>query len=292
MLHNGLADSRFEIAVPLAFKFLFDLVEGFAGHTGIDAHQVVDTILALGVAHTGFAVRYGALEFAHDVVGLIEHRDIGVGILVGLAHLAGRILKRHNARVRLGNVSVRYGKGGAVNAVEAFRNIAGKLKVLLLIRANRDKLRLIQQNIGGHQAGIGEQSGVDVFRMLGGFILELRHAGKFAELGVAVENPCQLGVGVHLALNKEDAFLHIDAAGHQQSVGFQCIMPEFCGILTHRNGVQIRQSIDAVVFVLQSGAVFPRAEIIPQSDGTAGLDSTENNFFTFCCFHENSSKVF
>ena len=40
--------------------------------------------------------------------------------------------------------------------------------------------------------------------MLCGFVLELRHAGKLSELGVAVENPGQLRVGGHVALNKKD----------------------------------------------------------------------------------------
>ena len=56
------------------------------------------------------------------------------------------------------------------------------------------QIRLVQQDVRRHQAGVGEQAGIDVVGVLGGFVLKLGHAGELAELGVAVEHPGQLGV--------------------------------------------------------------------------------------------------
>ena len=213
MLHNGFSDSGLEIAVALAFEFAFDLVEGTAGDCGINPHQVVYTVLALGIAHAGVAVRHRALEFAHDVLRLIQQRDAAVGVFVGLAHLLGRILQGHNPRAVLRNVRIRHHEGGAVQAVEALRNVAGQLQMLLLIRTDRDQVRLIKEDIRSHQRRIGEQARIDVVRVFGGFILKLRHAGELAKLGVTVQNPRQFRMRMDMALHEEQALVYVDPAG-------------------------------------------------------------------------------
>ena len=58
--------------------------------------------------------------------------------------------------------------------------------MLFLVRANRNKIGLIQQDICCHQGRVGKQSSIDIVRMFRGFVLKLGHAGKFTELSVAV----------------------------------------------------------------------------------------------------------
>jgi len=91
--------------------------------------------------------------------------------------------------------------------------------VLLLVQTNRNQVGLIQQDVGSHQGRIGEQTGVDVVSVFSGFVLKLGHAGQLAELGVAVEYPCQLCVGADMALDEGNALLWVNAAGKHQRIG-------------------------------------------------------------------------
>ena len=85
--------------------------------------------------------------------------------------------------------SWRNGEYVAVNAVETLCNVSCKFEVLLLVDPHGNEVSLIQQDIRSHQNRVGEQTGVDVVRVLCGLILELRHSGKLAELGVAGKDP-------------------------------------------------------------------------------------------------------
>ena len=42
--------------------------------------------------------------------------------------------------------------------------------MLLLVAANGHQVRLIEQDVSSHQGGIGEQTRVDVVRILGGLV--------------------------------------------------------------------------------------------------------------------------
>ena len=159
--------------------------------------------------------------------------------------------------------------------------------MLLLVRTDGYEIGLVKQNICRHQARVSEEAGVDVVCMLCGFVLELRHTGELAELCVAVEHPGQLRMGGNVALNEEDTLLRVNAAGEKQGVRLQRVFAEFRRILPYRDGVQIRQRENAVIFVLQGDPVLESAEIIAQGDGAARLDRAENDLFALL-FHNKS----
>ena len=81
-----------------------------------------------------------------------------------------------------GNQPLGHDEGRRIEAVEAFGDVARELEMLFLVGADRHVIRVVEQDIGRHQARVGEQAGVDVVGVLCGFILELRHAGELAEL--------------------------------------------------------------------------------------------------------------
>ena len=159
--------------------------------------------------------------------------------------------------------------------------------MLLLVGAHGDVIRLVQQNVRGHQAGVGEQAGVDVVGVLSGFVLKLGHAGELAELGVAVEHPGQLGVLRHLALDEEDALFQVDAHGQQQGVGLQHVLAQGGGLLAHGDGVEVRQAVDAFVIFLQADKILQGPQVVAQGEGARGLDQAEDPFFLLC-FHCDS----
>ena len=77
--------------------------------------------------------------------------------------------------------------------------------MLLLVLSHRHHVRLVDENVRRHQRRVGKEPGVDVFRVLCRFILELGHPGKFPELGVAGKAPSPVPrAGWHLALDKDD----------------------------------------------------------------------------------------
>ena len=118
--------------------------------------------------------------------------------------------------------------------------------------------------------------------MLGGFVLKLGHAGKLAELGVAVEHPCQLCVGFDMALDEGDTLFRVNAAGQHQRIGRQGILFECLWVLANGDCVLVDDAVGTVVFVLELAPVFDSAQIVAQGKGSAGwLDAGEDDRFAF-----------
>ena len=157
--------------------------------------------------------------------------------------------------------------------------------MLLLILAHGHKVRLIQKNIRRHQRGVGEQAAVYVVGMFGGFVLELGHAGKLAEHGVAVQNPAQLRVLVDMALDEKRIFLRVKTAGDVLSQLGGGAAAQLRGLLPDCNGVQIRHKIIAVKLLGQLRPVFHRAQIVAQMQVAGGLNAGEHYFFCFFVVH-------
>ena len=81
--------------------------------------------------------------------------------------------------------------------------------MLLLVAADGDVVRLVEQNVRRHQRGVGEQTAVDILCVLGALVLELRHARELTEHGVAVEHPGQLRVLGHMGLDKHNPLVRV-----------------------------------------------------------------------------------
>ena len=129
-------------------------------------------------------------------------------VLCALAHLFGRIIQRHDARALFEESAVRYDKhiAFAVHAlrlfiavfiVDANRQVARQLDVLLLVIADRNDIRIVQENIRRHQNRISQKPRADGFLTLT-LCLELRHAEQLACVRAAVQNPAKLRVSRHL----------------------------------------------------------------------------------------------
>ncbi len=150
--------------------------------------------------------------------------------------------------------------------------------MLALILADGDVVGLIQQDIRRHEAGIGEQAAVYVVGVLGALVLELGHAAQLAEHGVAVEDPAQLRVLVHMALDKEGVLLRVKAAGDILGQLGHGAAAQLCRILPHGDAVQVGHEIITVEFVGQCRPVFHRAQVIAQVQIAGGLNAGEHGF--------------
>ena len=169
----------------------------------------------------------------------------------------------------------------AVYAVKALGYVAGYLKMLLLILADGHIVCLIEQNVRRHEHGVGEESDVDIVRVLLGFVLELGHSRRLAELGVAVEYPRQLGVGADMALNKHDALLRVEPYREQERKGLHGLTSERRGVLPYGYGVQVCHGIDAVIVLAHRFPVAQSAEIVAESRNGGRLYCAENALTAF-----------
>ena len=114
------------------------------------------------MVHLRLAVSDGALEFAQDGIGIVLQRDKRVLVFVRLGHLFGGVLQRADPRTGFHDIRFRHSEHRAIQTVEPLRNIAGQLTMLLLVRAHRHIVRLVQQNVRRHQRRIGKQTEIDV----------------------------------------------------------------------------------------------------------------------------------
>ena len=155
--------------------------------------------------------------------------------------------------------------------------------MLLLVGADGDVVRLIEQYVRRHEAGVGEESSVDVVDVLGALILELRHAAELTEHRVAVEHPAQLRVLVHMALDEEGVLLRVEPARDVLRELGGRVTAKLGGVLAHGDGVHIHDAVIACVFVRECHPVFQRAEVAAQMHIAGGLNAGEHYLFRRRC---------
>ena len=162
--------------------------------------------------------------------------------------------------------------------VEAVGDIPADLHMLLLVLPHRHEVGLVEQDIGGHEAGVGEQAGVDVVGVLGGLVLELGHAGQLPEHGVAVQHPAQLRVLVDVGLDEDGVLGRVQAAGDVGGDLGQGAAAELGRVLADGDGVQVGHEPVAVKLVGQLPPVLDGPQVVAQVQVSAGLDAGEEHF--------------
>ena len=86
--------------------------------------------------------------------------------------------------------------------------------MLLLVFADGHVRRLVEENVGRHQHGVGVKAEPGVLPLFPGLFLELRHPVEPAERRQTAQKPGQLGMRADSALVEDDAALGIDAGGY------------------------------------------------------------------------------
>ena len=158
-LQNGVKKCRLGVAVAVAAGTVRRLHLGNllgAGNEAVERHNVAGRGV-LGVLESR---RVG--DNAHDLLlqfffGQEDVNDVSVGLGHFLAIGSGN---RHH---RL--LNARLGKHKhfvARDAVKRLSDVAGDFEVLALVLAHRNQVRIVQQDIRGHQDRIIKESGVNV----------------------------------------------------------------------------------------------------------------------------------
>ena len=162
--------------------------------------------------------------------------------------------------------------------VELLGNIPRKLEMLLLIFADGNMGCAVDENIGGHQGGIGVEADGCVFAVLASLFLELRHPVEPAEACRAIENPGQFRVLGNLTLVEDDVLLRVDAAGDESGGHFTNICRKRFRILRDRDGVQIHDTINAVMAFLKRHEFRDCAQIITEMQISGRLNAGKHQF--------------
>ena len=70
----------------------------------------------------------------------------------------------------------------------------------------------VNENVGGHECGVGQEAGVDVVGLHADFLFEGGDAFEFAEVGVHVEVEVKLEDLMDVALDVDGGFVGVEAA--------------------------------------------------------------------------------
>ena len=138
--------------------------------------------------------------------------------------------------------------------IEFLGDVARQFQVLLLVVADRHGRRLVKQDVGRHQRGIGIKPERHLLGILApfaaGLVLELGHAAHPAHTRHAIENPAELGVFHHLALVEDDRLSGIETSRDIGGGDFIGPALEVDRVLPDGDGMHVDDTIERLMRVL------------------------------------------
>ena len=142
-------------------------------------------------------------------------------------------------------------EGLAHLVVEPAGHVSGHLQVLQLVFAYGHKIRIVQQNVRGHQHGVREQAPVHVLQPIR-LVLETVGERQALVREKAIQVPREFGHFCDIALAVEDRSLGVEAKREPGSGHRVGIFPQRRSVLDLRQGVHIGDEQERLVFRLVS----------------------------------------
>lgn len=213
----------------------------------------------------------------------------GEGVVVAFAHLfaveAGD----------LGDVVADAGGGHdegafAVEVIDFSDEVAGHFEVLFLVFADGDDVGIVEEDVGSHQGGVGEEGvvGGDSF---GDFVFVGMAAFEQAHGADGGENPSEfvdLGDGT---LFKKDPSRGIKTAGEEVDRDPANVFAKGGGIVGGGHGVVVGDEVKSFAFALGIDGRFDGAEVVSDVETSAGLEAGENAHGWEVRFFEGKRKA-
>lgn len=178
-----------------------DILEREAGDDGLDLEEVADAGL---VEHVELdfadAVSGGGHDFLFDGGRIVGKHDFAIFGGGGFTHFLLGVLEVADADAfgdvheldlvfRLGGE----GENFAEAVVEALGETASELEMLELVFADRNVDGVVEEDVGGHEDGVVENTDVDAVLTFA-FVFVLGHAVELAHAGDAVQDPAEFGM--------------------------------------------------------------------------------------------------
>src|SRR5581483_4134301 len=229
----------------------------------------------IGLPHT-VRIGHGRAKLLPDGGRRLQHAD---RVADRLRHL-GRTVQPHDAarrrqeRRRLGEIRFRRREP----RIPPTRDLARELEVLDLVFTDRNRVGVIQENVGGLQNRVVQDAGEDVL-LPRGLVLVLRLPFELADRGDRVEYPRQLGMFRHRRLHEQDGGVRIDAGGEQADRQIPRPDTKIRRIIRNGDRVIVDDTEDRLVATLHLHPVPYGAEVIPDVELTGWLDPAEDPWY-------------
>ena len=177
---------------------------------------------------------------------------------------------------RLGEDRLRLGERVAVAGVEGADDLARQLEVRRLVLADRHERRLVDDDVGRLQDGVGEQAVVDVVGLLLALLLVGRRPLEPADRGHRGEQPGELGHLGPVTLDEQRAAVGIEAEREQRGGHLAGPRAQDIGVVRARQRVVVDDAVDRLVLGLEPDVVADGAEIVAEMDDPGRLDARED----------------
>ena len=194
-----------------------------------------------------------------------------------------------------------------VNTVETVGEGPRHLQMLLLVLAYRHEIGLVNQDVGRHQGGIGQEAGthmhlvalffrlelarivasrhvfhqflLELIPVLLGFFLERSATHQFTKVHVHIEEHIKLGGFGKVTLGVNGHFFGIHAASDIGSQYLFDILAQMIGMGMGRKAMVVGNEEIAIVFVLHPDEVAQSTEIVPKMQVPCGADAAHYYLF-------------
>ncbi len=265
---DGFEEAFFEVAVAgaAAAEVGFEGVDvGFGG----DEFEEIDDETGVGVF--GF-FDWGGVGFdAHDFFaeGFFGFED-GDGVVVAFAHFFA--IEAGDFGDIFFDAGFGEAEGFAEGVIEFGGDVAGDFDVLFLVLADGDEVTVVDEDVCGHEDGVGEEP------VIGG-----EAASGFVFVAVAVfehghgrqgaEDPCEFTDFGDVALAEEGGFGGVEAAGEEVEGEVEDVGAEGFGVLETGERVVVGDEVEGVAFVLEGDGGLHHAEVVAEVQTAGGLDA-------------------
>ena len=171
-----------------------------------------------------------------------------------------------------------FGNGSAEVVVEFLRDVAREFEMLLLIVANRNVGRPINENVGRHKDGIVEEPDRRILPVLASLFFKLGHAVEPTEPRHTIKDPGELRMLRDPALVEDDVGFRIDAAGEKGRGHLAGGAPQLFGLVRKRHRMKVDDAIDARMRLLHLDEALDRAKIVAEVEIACRLNAREHAF--------------
>ncbi len=210
-------------------------------------------------------------------------------VVVALAHLCA-IESRHD---RCGFLDHRLGQfeNFAKGLVHLDRDVPGYLQMLLLVAPDWHDVAVVNQNIGGHQHGIGEEAmrRRDPAR---GLVLEGMAPLEESHRRYGAKDPGQLRDLRHIGLAEKHRAFRIESTGQKIQRQFADICAKRLGILHRGQRMQIGDEIKRLASLLKLDRGLHHSKIVAEMRRARGLDAGKNSHPAQLSFPSSRERTF
>ena len=274
-LRDRVPDVPLQVAVSRAVVGALDLLRGSLGRDGEDVDEVRDPRLVLGTPDLATGVGHRRAELPPDRLRVVEQPHRPLFGAAGRRHLLPRLLEVHDPRTDLRVDALGDRERLAEASVEPLRDVPRELEVLALVVPDRDPVGLVQEDVAGHQDGVGEQPGRHELALLG-LVLELRHPPELAVARHGREQPTRLGVRGDVALGEHRRASGVEPGRDEHREQVEGLLVQVARVVLDRDRVEVDDAEERLSELLRARVLAEPSDVVAEMLVAGGLDARED----------------